>query len=62
MHCSYQLSQRTSSKKVCAKRHTEALLEGLGTGSFFNWGLKKNFPICQDYPIKKRLTSFELVN
>ena len=62
MHCSYQLSQWTTSKKVCVKRHTEARLEDLGTGSFFNRVLKKNFPICQNCPIKKRLASFESVN
>jgi len=62
MHCSYLLSQSTTSNKVCIKRHTEARLEDLGTGSIFNWALKKNFPICQNCPIKKRLTSFELVN
>jgi len=62
MHCSYQLNQWTTSKKVCSKRHTEAGLEDLGTGSIFNWDLKKNFPICQNCPIKKRLTFFELVN
>jgi len=62
MHCSYQVSQLTTSKKICFKRHTEARLEDLETGSFFNWVLKKNLPICQNCPIKKRLTSFELVN
>ena len=62
MHCSYLLSQSTTSKKVCIKRHTEVFLEDLVTGSFFNWVLKKNFSICRDCPIKKRLTSFELVN
>jgi hypothetical protein len=62
MHCSYQLCQRTTSKKVCVKRHMEARLEDLGTGSIFNWVLKKNLSVCQTCPIKKRLTSFELVN
>jgi hypothetical protein len=62
MHCPYQLSQWTTSKKVCFKHRTEARLEDLGAGSIFSWVLKKNFPICQDCPIKKRLTSFELVN
>lgn len=62
MHCSYQLSQWTTSKKACVKGHMEAHLEDLGTGRIFNRVLKKNLPICQNCPIKKRLTSFELVN
>jgi hypothetical protein len=62
MHCSYQLGEWTTSKKVCVKRNTEARLEDLGTGNIFNWVLKKNSPVCQNCPIKKRLTSFESVN
>jgi hypothetical protein len=62
MHCCYQLSQWTTSKKVCVKRHREARLEDLGTESIFNRVLKKNFSICLDCPIKKRLNPFELVN
>ena len=62
MHCSYQLIQWPTSKKVCAKRHAEDCLEDLGTTSIFNWVLKKNFSICQNCPIKKRLASFESVN
>ncbi len=62
MHCSYLLIQSTSFNKVCIKRHTEARLEDLGTGTSLRWLLKKNFPICQNCPVRKRLTSFELVN
>jgi len=62
MHCSYLLNQSNTSNKVCVKRHTEARFEDLGTRGIFNWVLKKNFPICQNCPIRKRLTSFELVN
>ncbi len=62
MHCSYLLNQSTTSNKVCSKRHTEARFEDLDMGSFFNRVLKKNDLICQNCPIRKRLTSFELVN
>jgi hypothetical protein len=62
MPCSYQLSQLTNSKKVCVKGHMESRLEDFGTGSFFNRVLKKNFAVCQNCPIKKRLTTFELTN
>jgi len=62
MHCSYQLGQWVTSMKVCVRHCREANLEELGTGGFFNRILKKNFPICENCPIKKRLTTFELVN
>jgi len=62
MHCSYQLSQWATSKKACVNRHMEGSLEDFETGSFFTRVLKKNYPICQNCPIKKRLASFESVN
>ena len=62
MHCSNLLNQSNTLNKVCVKRHTEARFEDIGTGTSRRWLLKKNFPICQNCPIKKRLTSFEMVN
>ncbi len=62
MHCSYLLGQLSTSNKVCIKSHAETRLEDLGTESIFNRVLKKNLPICQNCPIRKRLTSIELAN
>jgi hypothetical protein len=62
MHCSYLSNQSTTSNKVCIKHDTEARFEGLETGTSLSWLLKKNFPICRNCPIKKRLPSFESVN
>ena len=62
MHCSYLLNQSTTSNKICFKRHTETRFEDIETGASLSWFLRDNFPICQNCAIKKRLTSFELVN
>ena len=58
MHCSYQLGQLTTSKKVCVKRRTEAYLEDLTVENLFYCTQKQNLSICRDCPIEKRQTLF----
>ena len=63
MHCSYQLSRPATSKNVCVKGHTGAhLVEDLRTETISNRVLKKSFSICQNCPVRKRLTFYGLVN
>jgi hypothetical protein len=55
MHCSYQLSHSTTSKKICIKCHREVNLEDLLVENFFSSATKKTLPMCRECPIKKRL-------
>jgi hypothetical protein len=62
MHCSYQLSPSTISKKACLKHHTEAFPEDLMLENFFNFPPKKKFSICRECPVRKRLAFFYSVD